>query len=170
MGERRRWSNTIDGGVGGQLGGGDVRSDARTVEEYLAELPADRREALSVVRETILERLPEGYVEGMAFGMIGYAIPLERYPKTHNKQPLPIAALASQKRYMVVYLNGVYGTSEEAEWFKAQFDAAGKKLDMGKSCVYFRKLDDLPLEVIGEEIARWPVERYIALYESVRRR
>ncbi len=147
-----------------------MKSDAKTVEEYLETLPEDRREAISAVRQTILEQLPEGYVEGMAFGMIGYAIPLERYPKTHNKQPLPIAALASQKQYMSVYLNGVYGTSEEAAWFKGQFDARGMKLDMGKSCVRFRTLDDLPLDVIGEAIARWPVERYIALYESVRRR
>ncbi len=146
-----------------------MHSDAPTVDEYLAELPPDRREALARVREVILRHLPEGYAESMQFGMIGYGIPLERYPKTYNKQPLALAALASQKRYMVVYLNGVYAASDEEAWFKERYAASGKKLDMGKSCVYFRKLEDLPLDVIGEAIARWPVERYIAQYEESRR-
>lgn len=145
-----------------------MKSQATTVEDYLDELPEDRRAAIEAVRAVILEHLPEGYRESIQFGMIGYGIPLERYPKTYNKQPLQLAALASQKRYMVVYLNTVYAASDEEAWFKERFAASGKKLDMGKSCVYFRKLDDLPLDVIGEEIARWPVERYIARYEEVR--
>ena len=146
-----------------------MKSEARTVEEYLAELPTDRREAIAAVRRVILEHLPEGYAEAMQFGMIGYGIPLARYPKTYNKQPLALAALASQKRYMVVYLNGVYSASDEEAWFKQRFAASGKRLDMGKSCVSFRKIDDLPLDVIGEEIARWPVERFIETYEASRK-
>ena len=145
-----------------------MRSEAKTVEEYLEELPADRREALSAVRQVILGHLPDGYEEHMQSGMIGYSVPLARYPRTYNKQPLGIAALASQKRYMVVYLNSVYADPAEEAWFKERYAKSGKKLDMGKSCVYFRKLDDLPLDVIAEELARWPVERFIEHYEAAR--
>jgi len=145
-----------------------VKSQAQTVEAYLDEVPVDRRAAVEAVRAVILERLPAGYEESMQFGMIGYGIPLARYPKTYNRQPLQLAALASQKRYMVVYLNTVYAASDEEAWFKARYAESGKQLDMGKSCVYFRRLDDLPLDVIGEEIARWPVERLIAQYEEAR--
>lgn len=145
-----------------------MKSSAQSVDAYLAELPDDRRAAIEAVRVVILEHLPAGYRESMQFGMIGYGVPLERYPRTYNKQPLQLAALASQKRYMAVYLNTVYATSDEEVWFKDRFAASGKKLDMGKSCVYFRTLDDLPLDVIGEEIARWPVDRLIATYEEAR--
>ena len=145
-----------------------MRSTAQTVEEYLEQLPSDRRRALEAVRRVILDHLPDGYQEHMQSGMIGYSIPLARYPNTYNKQPLGIAALASQKRYMVVYLNGVYAEPAEEAWFKERYAESGKKLDMGKSCVYFRKLDDLPLDVIAEELARWPVQRYIEHYEAVR--
>lgn len=145
-----------------------MKSQAQTVEAYLDEVPVDRRAAVEAVRAVILERLPAGYEESMQFGMIGYGIPLARYPKTYNRQPLQLAALASQKRYMVVYLNTVYAASDEEAWFKARYAESGKQLDMGKSCVYFRRLDDLPLDVIGEEIARWPVERLIAQYEEAR--
>jgi hypothetical protein len=145
-----------------------MKSAASTVEAYLEELPPDRRRALSEVRRTILEHLPAGYQEQMQFGMIGYGIPLARYPHTYNKQPLALAALASQKRYMVVYLNSVYADPEEAVWFTERYARSGKNLDMGKSCVYFRKLEDLPLDVVAEEIARWPVERFIARYEAAK--
>ena len=145
-----------------------MKSQATTIEDYLDELPDDRRVAIEAVRAVILDHLPEGYRESIQSGMIGYGIPLDRYPNTYNKQPLQLAALASQRRYMVVYLNTVYASSDEEAWFRERFAESGKKLDMGKSCVYFRKLDDLPLDVIGREIARWPVERYIAQYEQVR--
>ena len=145
-----------------------VKSDAPTVESYLAELPPERREALEAVREVILANLPQGYEECMTFGMIGYVIPLSRYPKTYNKQPLALAALASQKRHMAVYLNNVYGDPETLEWFTSAYEASGKRLDMGKSCVRFTKLANLPLELIGETIARTSVDDFLSFYEDAR--
>ncbi len=145
-----------------------VWSSAQTVEEYLAELAPDRREAINAVRKVILDNLPTGYEEMMQFGMIGYVIPLERYPVTYNKQALQYAALASQKHYMSVYLMNVYGDPDSEQWFVEQYRASGKKLNMGKSCVRFKKLDDLPLDLIGRAIARTPVEAYIEVYEAAR--
>ena len=111
-----------------------VKSDAATVEDYLAGLPEERREAIEAVRRVVLEHLPDGYEECMQFGMIGYVVPLSRYPVTYNKQALQLAALASQKRYMALYLNNVYGDPETLEWFTSAYAASGKRLDMGKSC------------------------------------
>jgi hypothetical protein len=145
-----------------------VQSKARTVEEYLASLPPDRREAISAVRRVILKNLPKGYEEAMNWGMICYEIPLKRYPNTYNGQPLGIAGLASQKQYMSLYLMSVYGDKATEAWFREEFRKAGKKLDMGKACVRFKKLEDLPLEVIGQVIARAPVEALIAAYERSR--
>ena len=145
-----------------------VKSGAATVEAYLAELPAERREAIEAVRRTILANLPDGYEEQMSFGMIGYVVPLSRYPDTYNKEPLALAALASQKRHMAVYLNNVYGDPAMLEWFTAAYAASGKRLDMGKSCVRFKRLADLPLDVIGETVARTSLEEFLAFYESAR--
>ena len=139
-----------------------------TPEEYLAALPADRAEQLGRLREIILQRLPEGYQEQVDFGMLAYVIPLETYPETYNKHPLMYAALASQKRHMSLYLMNVYGDDATLQWFTEGFAAAGKKLDMGKACVRFKKLDDLPLDFIGDVIARTPVSEYIAGYEAAR--
>ena len=143
-------------------------SDAATPDEMIAALPPERRDAIAKVRDVIRANLPPGYEEGMQFGMIGWYVPLDRYPDTYNKQPLGLAALANQKQYMALYLNNVYGDPETDRWFRERFAASGKKLDMGKSCVRFRKLEDLPLDVIAETIARTPVDRYIEGYESVR--
>ena len=145
-----------------------MQSKAKTAEEYLAELDDDRREQLSTVRNVVLENLPEGYEEMMLFGMITYAVPLATYPKTYNKQPLMYAALASQKRHMAVYLTNVYGDGSVESWFRERYLATGKRLDMGKSCVRFRKLDDLPLELVGEAIAITPVDEFIKVYEASR--
>ena len=145
-----------------------VKSDAATVEAYLAELPPERREAIETVRRTILANLPDGYEEQMSFGMIGYVVPLSRYPDTYNKEPLALVALASQKRHMAVYLNNVYGDPATLEWFTAAYAASGKRLDMGKSCVRFKRLADLPLDVIGETIARTSLDDFLAFYESAR--
>jgi Domain of unknown function (DU1801) len=143
-------------------------SDATTPEEFIAALPTERRAAISMVREVIRANLPAGYEEGMQYAMIGYYVPLERFPDTYNGQPLQLAGLASQKDYMSLYLNTVYGDPETARWFRERYAASGKKLDMGKSCVRFRRLDDLPLDVVGETIARVPVDRYVERYEAVR--
>ncbi|MGB5108115.1 MAG: DUF1801 domain-containing protein [Candidatus Zixiibacteriota bacterium] len=145
-----------------------MQSKAKTVKEYLAELPPDRRKAMETVRKTILANLPKGFEEGMDFGMIGYYVPLSRYPSTYNNHPLPLAALASQKNYMSVYLMCVYGDQGTLEWFTKAYKASGKKLDMGKSCIRFKTLDDLPLEVIGQAIQRISVEGYIEYYENAR--
>ena len=145
-----------------------VSSKATTVSEYLQSLPDDRRKAISKVRSVILKNLPKGYKETMNWGMITYCIPLKRYPDTYNKQPLGIAALASQKNNMTLYLMGVYADAETTRWFHAQYKASGKKLNMGKSCVHFKELEDLPLDVIAKTMRRWPVEKYIRHYEKMR--
>ena len=143
---------------------------AKTVNEYIGALSPDRREAISAVREVILDHLPEGYEETMQYGMISYVIPLETYAVTYNGQPLEYAALASQKNYMSLYLMNIYGDQEVEHWFIERYRASGKKLDMGKSCVRFKKLDDLPLDLIGEAIARTSVLYFIQRYEASRRR
>jgi Domain of unknown function (DU1801) len=145
-----------------------MQSDAQSVEAYLAELPEDRRVVAEAVRAVILANLPAGFEEGMQYGMIGYYVPLERYPVTYNGQPLGVAALASQKRHLSLYLMGIYGDDGEATWFRERWAETGKKLDMGKSCVRFRRLDDLALDVVGEAIARTSVDDFIAGYERSR--
>jgi len=146
-----------------------VKSTAASVESYLAELPDDRRRALAAVRAVILEHLPAGFEEGMQYGMIGYYVPLERYPVTYNGEPLGVAALASQKRHMSLHLMGIYA-DDDASWFRERWRATGKRLDMGKSCVRFRRLEELPLDVVGEAIARTSVDDFIAAYERSRAR
>ena len=143
-----------------------VTSDARTPDEYIAALPDDRREAVRAVRDVVRDNLPAGFEEGMLYGMIGWYIPLERLPNTYNGQPLGLAALASQKHYMSLYLNSVYGDPRTEAWFKDRYEASGKRLDMGKSCVRFRRLEDLPLDVIGDTIARVDLESFVASYEK----
>jgi hypothetical protein len=145
-----------------------VKSDAATVEAYLAELPEDRRPAIEAVREAVVENLPEGYEEGMLYGMIGWYVPLERFGDTYNGQPLGLAGLASQKGHVALYLNNVYGDPATDAWFRNRWAATGKKLDMGKSCVRFRRLEDVPLDVIGEVIARTGVDAFVERYRAVR--
>ncbi|KAA3658840.1 MAG: DUF1801 domain-containing protein [Calditrichaeota bacterium] len=138
-----------------------MHSNAKTVEEYLAALPEDRRHAIAQVRDKILENLPEGYEEAMNWGMIVYEVPLSYYPDTYNKKPLLYAALASQKNHMAVYLSGMYIDSEKTKKFEEAYRATGKRYDCGKSCVRFRKLDDLPLPLIGNAIASLPLEKFV---------
>jgi hypothetical protein len=145
-----------------------MQSSAATVKEYLASLSAERRQAVAALRSLILDNLPAGYEEVMLWGMICYVIPLARYPMTYNGQPLGLAALASQKNYMSLYLMAVYGNKGTEKWFKAEYTRSGKKLNMGKSCLRFKTLDDLPLELIGRCIARVSVEAYIESYEKVK--
>ena len=147
-----------------------ARSDAATVEQYLAELAPDRREQIEAMREVVLENLPDGYEEAMNWGMISWEIPLARYPKTYNKQPLMYAALASQKNYMSLYLMCVYAHEGRHAEFERRFKASGKKLDMGKSCVRFKSVDDLPMDLIAETIASTSVEDYIRSYEAARKK
>ncbi len=145
-------------------------SEAKTVEQYLKELPPEKSEVISRVRDVILENLPEGYQETMNWGMISYEIPLERYPDTYNKKPLGYMALAAQKNHFAVYTFGVYMNPDGEEWVKKEFEKAGKKLDMGKSCIRFRKLENLPLEVIGKIAAGQGVDEFLEAYEKVGRK
>jgi len=145
-------------------------SKASTVEEYLQELPEDRAAVVSEVRDVILKSLPRGYEETMNWGMIAYEIPLERYPDTYNKQPLMYMALAAQKNHYAVYSSGVYMDPLGESWLASEFEKAGKKLDMGKSCIRFRELESLPLEVIGKVAASQSVEEFIEAYEEARKR
>jgi hypothetical protein len=145
-----------------------AQSKAGTVKEYLDGLPADRRKEIAKVRSVVRKNLPKGYREAMGFGMIGYAIPLERYPDTYNKQPLGYAALAAQKNFNTLYLLGVYADPKQRKRLEEAFEKSGKKMDMGKSCLHFRKADDLPLEAIGKLIASTPPEKMIAMYEKAR--
>ena len=147
-----------------------ARPTVITVEEYLATLPVERRTVLASVRTVILDHLPEGYQETVQHGMIGYVVPLQRYSPTYNGQPLVYAALASQKNYMSLYLMNIYGDTEVEKWFVEQYSASGKKLNMGKSCVRFKRLGDLPLSLVGEAIARTSVAQFIELYEASRRK
>jgi hypothetical protein len=145
-----------------------VMSAATTVEAYLESLPKERRSVISAVRDVIRKRLPKGYVEQMDYGMIYYCVPLDRYPGTYNGHALCYAGLAAQKNYNAIYLMGVYGDSANATKFKTAFEKGGKKLDMGKSCVRFKSVEDLELGAIGDAIAAMPVDEYIAYYEESR--
>lgn len=143
-------------------------SGAKTVEQYLASLSADRREEIAAVRDVVNRHLPAGFVEGMQYGMLGWAVPLSRYPDTYNGQPLAIAGLASQKNYNSLYLMGVYGLPSVRKEFEAAYKKSGKKLDMGKSCLRFKRAEDLPLDVVGRAIAAVSVEDFIAAAEAAR--
>jgi hypothetical protein len=145
-----------------------ARSDATTPDEYIASLPEERREAVAEVRRVVRDNLPAGYAEGMASGMIGWYVPLETFGDTYNGQPLGLAALASQKNHIALYLNNVYGDPSLESWFRERWAETGKKLDMGKSCVRFRRLEDVPLDVIGETIARSDLDTFLARYERTR--
>jgi hypothetical protein len=153
-----------------------MQSKARTVDAYLRSLPEDRRAAVSAVREVILKNLDASYEEGIQYGLIGYYVPHSVYPKGYHcdsKQPLPFAALGSQKNYMSLYLMSVYcgcmdksAGGEHGQWFRKAWAQTGKKLDMGKACIRFKKVEDLPLDLIGEAIRRVPASLYIEFCET----
>jgi|SRR6056297_349244 len=143
-----------------------VQSDAKNVKDYLKELDEEKRKVISKIRAKILENLPEGYQETMNWGMISYEIPLETYPDTYNNQPLMFAALAAQKNHYSLYLTPVYQSEALKRWLLKQFEKDNKKIDMGKSCLRFKKIDDLPLKAIGELIKRISVKKFIDIYEE----
>lgn len=140
-----------------------------TVASYLAALPDDRRHALETIRRVIRTNLDPAYQETIQYGMIGYSVPHSIYPPGYHcdpKQPLPFASMASQKNHMALYLFCIYTDPALVEWFTRAWQATGKKLDMGKSCVRFKKLDDVPLDLVGELIARVPAADFIKSYEA----
>lgn len=143
-----------------------MRSKAESIEEYLTAMPEDRRMDIESVRKVVLENLPDGYEEAMNWGMITYQVPLTTYPDTYNNQPLMYAALANQKNHMALYLTGIYMQEDDHTAFEAAYKATGKRFDVGKSCVRFRKLDDLPLDLIAETISSMEVKDFIARVEQ----
>jgi hypothetical protein len=147
-----------------------ARSEAATVAEYLDELPAERRAVVAAVRDAVRRSLPAGYEECVRWGMISYEIPLARYPTTYNGQPLAYAAIAAQKHHYAIYLMGVYASSEQERELRSAYDRAGKRLDLGKSCLRFRRLDELELPAIERAIASTPPDEMIARYERSRGR
>ncbi len=145
-----------------------VSSKVATVDAYLAELPPDRRAVIDAVLDLVRRHVPEGYAECMAWGMPGWVVPLARYPKTYNKQPLSYLGLAAQKGYYALYLNGVYADSTQEQALREDYAARGRRLDMGKSCLRFKTLDELPMALLGRIIASSPVDAFIAQYEAAR--
>lgn len=147
-----------------------MQSKAKTVNEYLKEIPAERQEAFSKLRDTILKNLPKGFSEGMGYGMIGYSVPHSIYPAGYHctpELPLPFAGLASQKNFIAFYHMGMYASPELLKWFTAEYPKHCKtRLDMGKSCVRFKKPDDIPFKLIGELMKKMSVKEWIALYEK----
>jgi len=144
-----------------------MQSKATTVKEYLAELPVDRREAIQAVREVILKNLDKGFEEGMQYGAIGYYVPHRLYPAGYHCDPriaLPFGGLGSQKHHMSIGFMSLYGDADELKWFQSAWAKTGKKLDMGKCCIRFKKVEDLALDVIGESLRRMPAERFIEQY------
>ena len=147
-----------------------VSSKAQTVAAYLDELAPERRREIEQVRDAISAAMPAGYREGIGYGMIGWVVPLDDYPGTYNGQPLAYAGLAAQKNYNSLYLTCAYTSAERTQRLNDEAAAAGKKLDMGKSCIRFKKADDLPLDAIAREIASTTPSEFIAIYEEARQR
>jgi uncharacterized protein YdhG (YjbR/CyaY superfamily) len=143
---------------------------AKSVGEYLEQLPPERRAVVSKVRQVVKAHLPKGYRESVNWGVITYEVPLTRLPDTYNGQPLCYAGIAAQKNHFSLYLMCAYGDPKRAKWLADEFEKRGKKLDMGKACVRFKSIDDLPLDVIGEAIASVPLERYVEIYQASRRK
>jgi hypothetical protein len=138
-------------------------------DEYLATLPEDRRHALETLRATIKKNLGAGFEEGIQYGMIGYYVPHSVYPAGYHcdpRQPLPFASIASQKSHIGIYLFCIYTEPGEADRFREEWLATGKRLDMGKSCVRVKKIEDVPLDVLGRAIKRATLKRFVASYEA----
>lgn len=147
-----------------------MTSKATTVDAYLKALPEDRRSAIEAVRKVILKNLDSDYAEAMIYGMIGYVVPHSVFPQGYHcdpTKPLMFASLGSQKSHMAIYLMCIYGDEGERKWFETAWKKTGKKLDMGKACLRFKKLDDLALDVLGEAIARVPAKKYVDRYLAI---
>ena len=147
-----------------------MRSEAKTPEAYLAELPEDRRVAMSRLRDTIVSHLPKGFEEVMNYGMIGYVVPHSTYPDGYHcdpRQPLPFLNIASQKHYIAVYHSGIYADKATLDWFLREYPRyLSTKPDMGKSCIRFKKVDTIPYELIGQLCEKISVAEWIEIYEK----
>ena len=151
-----------------------MQSKAITVEQYLAELPADRQKPMAELLKMIKKNIPKDFQEGMGYGMPGYSVPHKLYPAGYlcdPKQPLPFMGLASQKNYISVYHMGVYGDNELGKWFAKEYEKLKiGKLDMGKCCIRFKKMDSIPYKLIGELSSKITLKEWIALYEKALKR
>lgn len=146
-----------------------AKRNARTVEEYLEALPKYRRETIEEIRDLILKNLPDGYEETINWGMISYEIPLKKYPDTYNNQPLNYIGLAAQRDHNSLYLMSVYQDEELQDWLKEKFEKAGKKMDMGRSCLRFNMATDLPLDAIATIVGKHTPDEFIEAYEETRK-
>lgn len=148
-----------------------MQSKAATVTDYVAQLPADRKKAIEELRKVIKKNLPKGYKEQMGYGMIGYVVPHSIYPNGYHckpEDPLPFMNVASQKNFIAIYHMGLYSNPALLKWFTDEYAKAGVgKLDMGKSCIRFKKPENIPYKLIGELSARVTVEDWIKMYEKV---
>lgn len=138
------------------------------MNEWLASVPAERKEAINTVRDAVNKHLPQGYEETVDWGMLAWVVPLSTLPNTHNGRPLMLAALGAHTKLMTIYLMTVYSDPEVRAEFETAYKKTGKKLDIGGCCVHFKKLDDLPLDVVGNTIARVPVDEYVERYQNSR--
>jgi uncharacterized protein YdhG (YjbR/CyaY superfamily) len=147
-----------------------MQSTATTISAYLEEIPEERKDALKKLRETILKNIPKGFVEQMTYGMIGYVVPHSIYPNGYHctpELPLPFISFASQKNFIAVYHMGIYANPELLNWFVAEYPKHSmQKLDMGKSCIRFKKADQIPFELIAELAQKMSVQEWITCYES----
>ena len=144
---------------------------ANSPDEYLEQIPDDRKQAMNRLRQTILANLPKGFEETMSYGMIGYVVPKTIYPAGYHcdpKLPLPFISIASQKHFIAFYHMAVYADKSLHDWFTAEFSKHSKsKSDIGKSCTRFKKPDEIPFELIGQLVQKIPVEKWIDIYETV---
>lgn len=145
-----------------------TKRPALTVSQWLASVPAERKDAIKAVRDAVNEHLPPGYEETVDWGMLAWVVPLATLPNTHNGHPLTLAALGAHTKLMTLYLMTVYSDPKVRREFQIAYKKTGKKLDMGGCCVHFKKLDDLPLDVVGDTIARVAVDEYVERYETSR--
>ncbi|MFV8353381.1 DUF1801 domain-containing protein [Flavobacterium sp. XS2P14] len=147
-----------------------MQSTATLIEAYLKEIPEDRKEAFTKLRETILENIPKGFAEQMSYGMIGYVVPHSIYPGGYHcepKLPLPFISIASQKNFIALYHMGIYANPELMNWLVAEYPKhSTQKLDMGKSCIRFKKIDQIPFELIAELVQKMSMDEWITCYES----
>lgn len=148
-----------------------MKDEAGSPEEYIEKLHNERKDPMARLRSTILDNLPEGYTETMAYGMIGYVVPHSLYPKGYHadpQQPLPFISLASQKNHIALYHMGLYSNPELMKWFADEYpNHSPTRLDMGKSCIRFRKTDDIPFQLVAELCRKMSVQDWIQLYESL---
>src|SRR5690606_12503991 len=147
-----------------------MQNDVTSVEEYLAQLPSERKQAMLKLRQLFLEKLPKGFTETISYGMISYVVPHSIYPKGYHcntEQPLPFISIASQKNYIALYHMGIYASPALLTWFEDEYPKHCKnKLDMGKSCIRFKKIESIPYELIAQLLEKMSVKEWIEIYEN----